>query len=173
MATKTNRTLLIWLIVILLATNISTIATIFYHVYFQERKLPDVPGRELRIPDGHMGRFFRDEMNLTPKQHRQFRDFRHDFHSKANGITIRMQENRNALFDELARENPDTVHLGQLADEIGELHAQLKGLTFEYYLQLKSVCDPQQQKKLHFIFSKMMNDERAGMKMPKRINPNN
>jgi len=173
MTAKTNKSLLIWLIIILLATNISTIGTIFYHVYFQDKQLPDEPDRELRIPEGHLGRFFRDEMNLTPQQHRQFRDFRQNFHRKANGLAMRMQENRNMLFQELATENPDTVYLGKLADEIGKMHAQLKRLTFEYYLQMKSVCDPQQQQKLHFIFSKMINDDRAGMKMPNRINLNN
>jgi Spy/CpxP family protein refolding chaperone len=173
MTTKSNRNLLIWLIVILLATNISTIGTIFYHIYFQERPpLPERPGRELVIPEGHLGRFFRDEMNLTPQQHRQFRDFRQHFHYKADVLVQNMQERRNEMFDELAKENPDTVYLNQLANQIGDLHGQLKRLTYEFYLQMKGVCNPDQQRKLHFIFSEMMND-RAGMKMPNRINNHN
>lgn len=173
MTTRANRNLLIWLIVILLATNISTIGTILYHVYFQGR--PPVPGgpeRELVIPEGHLGRFFRDEMNLTPQQHREFRNFRHQFHYRANGVVQKIQEKRKAMFDEMAKENPDTVYLNQIAGQIGDLHGQLKKLTYEFYLQMKGVCTPEQQKKLHFIFSEMMND-RAGMNMPDRINNHN
>lgn len=163
MTAKYNQRTLIWIIVILAVTNISTVGTIVYHRYLQKPVKPE--SATITIPESHLGRFFRDALGLTATQHEQFRTFRQAFHQQANQLTDQMQIKRNEMMEELGKENPDTVHLHALATDIGNLHRDLKHLTFEYYLEMKNVCTADQTEKLFQIFSAMVNRE-AEIKMP-------
>ena len=168
MTKKYNKSILIWIIVILAAVNISTIGTIVYRVYFQRNTIQNNNSVQIDIPDSHLGRFLRDELNLNYKQHQQFRDFRQKFHQQANILTNKMQVKRNELMTELGKENSDTIYLQTLAREIGNLHTELKQLTFEYYLEMKNVCTPEQKEKLFQIFLAMTN-QKAEINMPDTI----
>lgn len=146
-----------WVIIILLATNVSTIATILYNKSTGKKSVRD--SEEIFIPDRGLGRFFRDELDLTIDQHRQFRSFRQDYHIKASKITRQLKEKRSEMLNELSAGNSDTNNLLLIADEIGELHKELKHLTFEYYLNLKEICNENQREKLFAIFNSMQNSE--------------
>jgi Spy/CpxP family protein refolding chaperone len=154
-----NKSILIWIIVILAATNISTVGTIVYFVYFQGNTVQYKNSPQIDIPDSHIGRFFRDELNLNRKQHDQFRIFRQNFHEEANILSNKMQVNRNEIMTELGKENSDTIYLHTLAREIGEMHEELKHLTFEYYLEMKNICTIEQKEKLFQIFRTMINQD--------------
>lgn len=166
-----NKGILIWIIVILAVTNISTLGTIIYHSCFQEDIVQENSPEPINIPDGYLGRFFRDELKLNFEQHQQFRTFRQHFHQEANLVTDKMNINRKELMLELGKEKSDTAYLEKLAEEIGDLHADLKHLTFGYYLEMKNVCTEEQKEKLFQIFSSMTN-QGAEMEMPDtRQNP--
>ena len=167
MARAINKSTLIWIIVILAVTNISTIGTIAYRVYFQENTAAIEEEEEIEVPDGRKGRFFRDELGLDNEQHLKFRAFRRNFHRQANRITHELNIKRSDLIAELGKENTDTTALHTLASEIGNLHTDLKHLTFEYYLEMKDVCNDEQNKKLFRIFNAMINSE-ADMKFTGR-----
>lgn len=157
-----NNKILIWITAILVVTNISTIGTIIYQTYFKQNEQ-----EQIKIPNNRFGRFFRDELNLNYEQHQQFRNFRRKFHKNANILKNQMQTKRNEMIFQLGKEKSDTAYLHELAKEIGNLHEELKHLTFEYYLNMKSVCDKEQKEKLHRIFKVMIN-EKAEIKMPKK-----
>jgi len=166
-----NKSILIWIIVILAVTNISTLGTIIYHSCFQEAIVPDGSPAPITIPDGYLGRFFRDELKLNFDQHQQFRSFRQHFHNQANIVADKMSLSRNELMLELGKEKSDTIYLQKLAEEIGDLHTDLKHLTFSYYLEMKNVCTEEQKEKLFQIFSTMTNIG-AEIEMPdKKQNP--
>ena len=160
-----NKSILIWIIAILAVINISTIGTIIYHIYFQRTVIQDINPAEIDIPDNHLGRFFKDELNLNYDQHQQFRNFRHKFHNKANIVTCKMQAKRKKMILELRKENSDTIYLHAIAKDIGNLHTELKYLTFEYYLEMKNVCSEEQKEKLSQIFN-AMSSQGVGIKMP-------
>lgn len=166
-----NKNILIWIIVILAITNISTIGTIIYHSYFQENTIQDNKSQQIEIPDCRLGRFFKEELNLNYEQHQQFRNFRQKFHREANILANEMQVKRNELMIELREEKSDTICLDKLAREIGNLHSELKHLTFEYYLEMKNVCTPEQKEKLSQIFNAMTN-QGAEIKMPNKKQKN-
>ncbi len=167
----TSRNILIWIIILLSVSNLTIIGTIVYKVYFQSPKIESNQTNKIQVPNQRLGRFFRQELNLSFEQHRQFRSFRHKFHKQANGITFKMMQKRNEMLTELGKEQSDTVRLHQLAKEFGVLHEQLKHCTFEYYLNMKSVCNEQQKEKLFEIFKAMMNNE-AEVKMPNKMKNN-
>lgn len=172
-----NKNILIWIIVILAVLNISTIGTIVYRRYFSENSFRNNSFRnninhknkfdENKIPDRHLGRFFRDELDLSREQHEQFRYFRRKYHRQAYIIKSEMQSKRNDIMRELSKEVSDTLCLQNIADEIGGLHIEIKHLTFKYYLEMKSICDDKQKEKLFKIFNKMAN-KNADINMPNR-----
>ena len=162
-----NKRIFIWIIVILAVINISTIGTIVYRAEFQGNNIRDNNSGQIEIPNTHLGRFIKNELNLTYEQHQQFKNIRYKFHEKANIFTNEMQVKRNEMMIELGKEKSDTIHLHTLAEEIGNLHEDLKYLTFEYYLDMKNICSEEQKKKLFQIFSAMTN-QGVGLKMSKR-----
>ncbi len=165
MKRRYNRSILIWIIVILALTNLSTIGTILYRAYFQESTVQYDNSEHIEIPNSRIGRFFRDELNLNYEQHQQFRNFRQKFHREANILADEMQLRRNELMIELRKEKSDSICLHKLAREIGNLHSELKHLTFEYYLEMKNVCTDEQKEKLFQIFNSMTNQGNE-FKMP-------
>ena len=160
-----NKNTLIWIIVILLVANLTTIGSIIYHAYFQQNISQITQEKQIEIPNSHLGRFFRDELNLTKEQHQQFRKLRQKFHVEANVKTAKMQVKRNEIMLELGKEKSDTIYLNGLAKDIGDLHEELKHLTFDYYLDMKSICDEEQKGKLFQVFSAMTNNGNE-MQMP-------
>ena len=153
---KKNK-ILIWIIIILLATNIATITTIIYHSYTDDYNT--YKPEKIRIPDYKLGRFIRDELDLTKEQHEQFRSFRKDFHVEASKIAKQLKTKRSEMLNDLSVENSDTIRLHEIADEIGLLHRELKHLTFEYYLNLKNICNEQQRADLYKVFKTMHNSK--------------
>lgn len=101
------------------------------------------------------GRIFRDQLGLDQDQFLQFRNFRRDFNQQGLALRDSMRMIRDQWLGELSKENTDDRRLNELAGEIGHLHMRLKLLTAKYYLNMKGVCNPEQQKKLHVLFSNM------------------
>ncbi len=164
---KYNKNRLIRIIVFLTIINISTIGTIIYHTYFQHFDSEDKLPEQIDVPNNHLGRFFREELNLTDEQHRQFKVLRQKFHGNAVTVSNKMQVVRGEIMTELGKDKSDTAYLHSLAKEIGDLHEELKHLTFEYYLGMKNICNDNQKEKLYQIF-RAMSENGAEIKMPNK-----
>lgn len=153
---------MIWAIVILALTNISTIITILYHRHNQtESNLPMVSGRAQSENASlqFSGRYFRDQLNLTRDQMASFRQFNPEFRTRVRNINISLAEKRHQMLKEMAGETSDNARLDALSDSIGILHAELKKLTYRYYMDFKKICDKQQQQKLEQLFGEMFNTD--------------
>ncbi|MBE9469583.1 MAG: periplasmic heavy metal sensor [Bacteroidetes bacterium] len=151
--------ILIWLIIILLAINVSTVATIGYHFYTRGRVERINNRRHVRIPNKRFGRFMFKELDLNRSQRGKFQEFQDEYHHNAMNITKEMMEKRNEIFEELSKENPDTLKLYEMAGDIGIYHKNLKKQTIRHYVKMKKNCDKQQQKKLLKIYSAMQNSK--------------
>ena len=53
----------------------------------------------------------------------------------------------------------DTTRLNALSDSIRYLHSNLKKLTYRYYLEIKGICNSEQQKNLELLFSEVFNND--------------
>ncbi len=156
--------MIIWAIVILAVMNISTIATILYRKY-QPEKLVAVSDQKQLEADSEKfsGRYFRDKLNLNRAQMDKFWNMNQVFRPKAKEITIELSEKRKLMLVEMAALKSDTIRLNALSDSIGRLHGDLKKVTYRYYLDIKNLCDPEQQRKLEQLFGEMFaNDAPMG-----------
>ena len=155
------------MIVILAATNLSTIGAFYYHRMTEIRNAGAQPTAGNNIPGDQRTRFFRGELNLDTDQLDQFREINRTFNRTAREIEMKMAQLREELIDELGRQNSDSIRLNQLAAEIGENHKKLKEVTITFYLSMKKICTADQQAKLHLIFQSMLNkDSQVNLPQP-------
>lgn len=157
-----NSRTLIWIIVLLVVFNVSTLATIGYHIVKSNRG--DDGGQNLTPSKGNVavqynGRFFRDSLNLSHEQMDKFRGINHHFRSDANDITLLLTKLRQRMMQNMSGAKPDTILLNNLSDSIGVLHARLKRDTYQYYLDIRGICNNEQQVKLKAIFEKIFSSE--------------
>jgi Spy/CpxP family protein refolding chaperone len=157
MNSNTKYRILIWIIVILVATNLSTIGSFYYH-RFSEAKETKQEDQDA-IPGEQRTRFFRDQLNLNAEQLDQFRNINRTFNRTARDIEMNLVQLRADMINELGSQKPDSIRLGQISLEIGNNHRELKQVTATFYLDMKKICTAQQQEKLYGIFQTMLNKE--------------
>jgi Spy/CpxP family protein refolding chaperone len=157
-ATNKNRTL-IWIIIILVATNLSTIGSFYYHRLTETKTEGTKQGEQMAIPGEQRTRFFRDQLNLSAEQLDQFRDINRTFNRTARSIEMNLAQLREDMITELGTQNPDSTRLDQIAIDVGNNHRELKQVTTTFYLNMKKICTVEQQAKLHEIFQSMLNKD--------------
>jgi Spy/CpxP family protein refolding chaperone len=155
-ATNKNR-ILIWVIVILVATNLSTIGSFYYHRISEAKETKQE--NQNTIPGEQRTRFFRDQLNLNDEQIDQFRDINRAFNRTARSIETNLTQLREDMIKELGTQNPDSARLNQMATQVGNNHRELKQVTTTFYLDMKKICTAEQQAKLHEIFQSMLNKD--------------
>jgi Spy/CpxP family protein refolding chaperone len=151
--------ILIWIIVILVATNLSTIGSFYYHRITELKLAEAVQNEQTNIPGEQRTRFFRDELNLDTAQIDHFREINRTFNRTAKGIEMNLAQLREDMINELGTQSPDSAQLAWIAVEIGENHRELKQLTSTFYLNMKKICTEEQKAKLHEIFQSMLDKE--------------
>lgn len=149
-----SKNILLLVVVLLLGTNIATIATYLAHKSSDARE----GKRKTEIPDTQMGRFFADTLNLDGIQQDQFREFRRKYNRSANKKLSEMSIIRNEMARTLNSTKPDKANFYHLANELGEKHREIKELTFDYYLEMQSVLNEEQQEIMVGIFQAMLTE---------------
>ena len=146
-----------------MATNLATIGSVLYHVYSDKNTLQT---QAAEMPNERRTMFLVDQLGLSIDQADSFRNINRTFNRATNPITRDLEDLRLQMLDELAKENPDKEKLTIIAEEIGNLHTELKQATIDFYLQMKSVCQKDQQTKLYQIFHSMLHQE-EDVKLPR------
>jgi hypothetical protein len=153
---------MIWAIMALALLNIATLITVVSHknqvIEKEMTVMPDSAKSETASVI-YSGRYFRDELNLNNEQMYKFSQFNPEFRQEARMINLKLAEKRQEMLIEMAEKNSDKNRLNMLSDSIGYLHASLKKVTYMYYLDFKSICNQEQQKKLEQLFSEMFNND--------------
>jgi Spy/CpxP family protein refolding chaperone len=152
MATKNTYRILIWLVVILAATNLSMGISFWYHKQ-QDKKATET--QQVEMPSEQRTRFFREQLNLQPDQVDSFRELNRTYNRSARRISDQLTQLRIEMVEEMGKADADTAKLHAISSEIGEMHKTLKDLTVDYYLDMKAVCNENQQEKLKEVFLSM------------------
>jgi hypothetical protein len=160
MKTETKIKLMIWAILLLAVMNISTILTILYNRN-QADKLLNIPEQKLseNASAKFSGRYFRDHLGFNQQQMSRFVEVNPVFRRRVMGINTELADLRRRMLLEMSTGSSDTSRLNQLCDSIGHVHANLKKYTYQYYLDIKNICDKQQKVKLEQMFDEMFAGE--------------
>ena len=152
MATRNTYRILIWIIVILIASNLSMGLSFWYHRYQETRGEEEIKSEEVEMPSEQRTRFFRDQLNLTSDQLEVFRELNREFNRSARKESNELEDLRIEMVKEMGKASPSTERLDSIAREVGGHHSELKEITMDYYLKMKAACNAEQQEKLKEIF---------------------
>ncbi len=151
-----------WLALILLAVNLSTIGSFWYHMQ-QERIVEE---NKVEMPDEFRTRFLKDQLGLNEEEKMIFRSLNRNYNHDANQIMNQLSALRSEMVQQLGNKNCDTLKLKNIAGEIGEMHRELKLTTVQFYLDMKSELNEEQQAKLYDLFSRLLQKD-ENVKTPK------
>ena len=153
---KTNKILLL-LLALLFISNLTTIGTILYHNRgHQDGNVAIVIDENAQNP--LIGRFLRQELGFDSEQMAVFREVNRKLKHVANTLIYEMDSLKVEMFNELNKDTPDSLRLKELSNHIGMHHTELKEITNEYYLKLKSVCNETQREQLKEAFLPLFKD---------------
>lgn len=169
---KTKKTLLIGTIIILLVVNISALSTIIYNKKVRAKMEDEISNVQDGIRIQGMRRFLQEELNLSEEQFHKFKDINTNYNRDSRKIAFQMRKKRYEMMKEIAKKNPNFGNLDQIAQDIGSLHYELKKLTINHFIELKDVCDEEQQEILHKMFIQMLSIQ-DGERMEKKQRGNN
>lgn len=156
MATRNTYRILIWVIVILMATNLSMGISFMYHKHQDRKFMEQLEEAAIKVPSEQRTRFFRDQLDLSISQVDVFRELNRSFNQTAWQITHQLEALRAEMVRELGEEKQNEKKLQSIAKDIGELHTQLKEVTIDYYNKMKAECNEEQKEKLNEIFISML-----------------
>lgn len=164
MITETKQRLLLWSVVVLLVLNVATLSTIGFHMWKSRHgasfKMGEHPMNGEAVE--FCGRLIKDKLNLSDDQLVKFREINPKFGDEVRSTKQVLFDLRSQMMDEMKSEKPDTVKLNAIASKIGETHKQLKISTYNYYFNLKQMCNPSQKAILDSIFANNMLSDASG-----------
>ncbi len=165
MAKSNKYRILVWVIAILLATNISMGFSFLYHKIQDKKMIEQTEEAVIEVPAERRTRFFRDQLDLRFDQMDIFRQLNRTFNQNAWQINHDLEALRVEMVEEMGKEIPNQPKLDSISTKIGELHTKLKNETIAYYLGMKEECDEQQKEKLNTIFMSVL-QQNEDVKLP-------
>lgn len=159
--------IMLWVIVILVASNLSMGLSFLYHRQQDVMPAEQTESNSSGIPAFQRARFFREQLNLAPRQVDVFRELNRKYNQQAWQIQHRLSSLRVEMVKELGKEKPDKEKLEVISSDIGKLHSGLKKETIDFYLAMKQVCTKEQQEKLNQLFMSVL-DEDEDVRLPQR-----
>ncbi|MFA5587547.1 MAG: periplasmic heavy metal sensor [Bacteroidales bacterium] len=167
MALQNKYRILVWVIVILVATNLSMGFSFLYHKQQDKKLLEQTEQEAVELPAQQRTRFFREQLNLQPQQMNAFRELNREFNRTAWQINHQLESLRIEMVTEMGSQTPDKIKLEAISKKIGELHTRLKNETIDYYLAMKEACTDEQQKRLNEIFISVLK-KNEDVRLPQR-----
>lgn len=145
---KTNR-ILLWLNLILILVITSAVVT-FLAMKSSGEKQTNNQG-VINSMD-----MLRKELSLSDDQYRKVLVENDKTVRLYNIVFDMMCETNVAMIEELAKQDSDPAVLDSLSRKVGILSSSLRRHTTDYFMNLKSICNDDQQKELTEIFKRMM-----------------
>ena len=133
---------LIWIIVFLLVFNISAGIAILFHV------LGENPEQAENVQSDYLQK----ELNLNKDQTLGLGKIRKEFNFLSKDVTGKITEIRSQLVHEMERNNPDTLRIRELTNQLGRLQGDLNYQIAMRYLGIREICTPEQALKLNSAY---------------------
>ena len=143
---------LIWTVIILIALNLATLLSLYFHTRQSGTRAKESFEEISKDSIGRGAIFFGEQLGLNMEQLESFREIHRVYNRSANQITRNLEILRSEMIRELGQKQPDLQKINQINHDFGKLHEELKNQTATYYLGLRKICTPEQQQRLQEIF---------------------
>lgn len=151
----TNKKFMTWAIAILVLLNVFTLAGIWFLGFSNKPTFADFPRRE------KSEFFLKQKLNLTDEQLQKFRELREIHFEETREIIDSIQFLKSELSEEIFKETHNQAEIKKRIEQIGQLEMQIEKEKFKHFLELKSVCNLEQQKEFQKIFKEIMTSRKG------------
>ncbi|MBI9072638.1 MAG: periplasmic heavy metal sensor [Melioribacteraceae bacterium] len=145
---KRNRNLIITIIVLVLF-NLVTVTLLIIG------KPPHPMGEEnmgeIKDNNRRLEHLLKVELSFTNEQAKEYIKLRKEHRDGAISINAELKRLRTQMFDEVLSTNLSPTLSDSLLNLTLEKQAEIEKLTFNHFLDLKNLCDPEQRKKLKLL----------------------
>jgi Spy/CpxP family protein refolding chaperone len=143
---------LLWVIIVLLIIVLSAIGTMQINMS-RDRKIME---RQMKPRFFKNENFLRKELNLNEEQVKKFKAINEKQEGFRKQIMEEMREERHKIDSQLTSGNPDTAGLNEIISRITTLQKEMIKEHIQTYLELKKICNAEQQDKLTERFKQML-----------------
>jgi len=149
-----NNRLIAWAILVLLLCNIMTLTALWWQMHNR----PAPPPRPAEEKPTTTTRFLTEELRMTPEQQVLFATLRDRYFHQADSLHNIIHELKGLTNREILSNQPDHNQVVIWTKRIGDCEAAIQQLNFEHFLQLKSICRPDQLARFRELFQEMVHD---------------
>lgn len=158
METKAKKSKLSIVVIILLVMNILTLGTLWF-LYINDPG----PGRNNDFHRHKIQDFMKNKMKFTDEQNDMLVKLREDHFKIKNAVFDTVHELKAELIDEIMKETTDTLAIRNISDKIGRLLGKNEYDFAMHFIKIKSICNPEQKKKLRQFLDELTDSGRPGM----------
>jgi len=97
----------------------------------------------------------RDELGFSDVQSEQFSRLRRDHREQMQHLNDEIRQIKMKMFEEVLKDDPRPALSDSLLKLAQEKQIEIEQLTFQYLLDLKELCNPEQQKKLRLLIDEL------------------
>lgn len=152
MEAKTKRSITIWVVVVLVILNISSLATIWYHRYqFRQQRLAQVERRfdgrneVMNRRRSQMPPFITEALELSPEQKNTLDSIWSHFNFKRQLLEDSMEQNRRQMFRFMMAANLDTGKYEELSENQTRMLRELNYTLLEMNRTIRANLTEDQQ----------------------------
>ena len=144
-----NKSNWFWIGLALTVLNLSLLGTLGYN-YRKLTKDPIPPKVEERVL-----RFMSRELGFSQEQKQELRSFRRKYMESTFKIRHELKFIQENIFEEVSDSEPNLDKLKKLSEKHGTYETELKTLTWQHFLDVRSICTDQQKERLSVIFQNL------------------
>lgn len=141
-----------WINVFLLIINITAFITILFLNYRSSVSTITDEDRN----DFSSDLFLKKELNLTDEQYKEITSLDSKIFRIYQSLLDMQCEANFAIIDELTCETPSKIRLDSIANNIGRINAGIKRQTVKHFLNIRSICNEDQELLLDQLLVDMM-----------------
>ena len=168
----TKKRLLIGTIVILVVINISALSTLAFNKYQRTKNVEfndnneqyryDKRDMRQKAYHGRVKNFVKRELSLSNEQFEHYSILKDINLEKSDLLMQEIGNRKKLIFMEFCKESQDTIALNQMADEIGNLHAQMQKETLRHFQAVEKILTPEQLVGFKMMLCNMSNRKGHG-----------
>lgn len=158
METSRQQRILRWLTLFLFVINVSAFTTLL----FLNKQNNVFTNNTTTGVDDYLksDEFFQKQLDLNPEQYKQVSNLDNNV-MRAYQLILDLQCEVNfEILDELSSPNPSVSKLDSMAQRLGRLNGALKKQTIKHFLNIRSLCTPEQQVKLRKLLTELLEVEK-------------
>ena len=96
------------------------------------------------------------KLEFTEAQTAELREVMSGHRTELNAVKKEMNAKRSELYAKLREPQDDSVSIEELTGEIGFLAGQIEQINFDYFMNVRALCSPEQLDKLDQLMRRMM-----------------